>query len=333
MLDSPKAIVWDITYACPLRCVHCYSESGRRPAKQLDLADSLRVVDAMLALRPGAIVLSGGEPATVPHLAEVAQRIAAAGVEVHLYTSGWSFPRPEMLDLAAKITVSLDGATAEVHDRVRGRAGSFQRAMQTLAWLDSRREAYSLGIDSVVLRSTFTEMAGICELVAARFTQVDYLYFGAVLPIGLASRADFADAELPTEEQLEKLRKPDLARTLARLAPGVQVHTSDNTMFQMHPDRLAAGQIPAMQVEPDGRVRAMPVYEGTVGSLLYEDPFVLWRRAVQRWSDPMVTDLLRAADTGRRWAHAARSIDERFGTNEDRRRIASRPAYRVVTPA
>ncbi len=98
-------------------------------------------------------------------------------------------------------------------------------------------------------------------------------------------------------------------------------------MFQMHPDRLAAGEVPAMQVEPDGRVRAMPVYEGTVGSLLEESPLVLWERAVARWGDPLVASLLREATTMAGWASATREIDLRFGSPADRARIACRPAY------
>lgn len=50
MIAPPPDVVWDITYACPLRCTHCYSESGRRPARQLSRAELIRVADALIAL-------------------------------------------------------------------------------------------------------------------------------------------------------------------------------------------------------------------------------------------------------------------------------------------
>ena len=340
MIDPPGSVVWDITYACPLRCVHCYSESGRRPSRQLRHDDLLRVTDALASLRPRAIVFSGGEPVVVPELAEVIRRVRDAGIEPHLYTCGWRRPSTvgDLLDLLTKITVSLDGATAASHDRVRGRAGSFDRALDTLRRVDeligsrraTGRDTPALGIDFVVLQSTLAELGQFCSEVVPQFPNLDYVFFGAVLPIGLASRADFASAEVLTDAQTERLTSADFRRDLqARTAPSVGVYTSDNGMFQMHPDRLAAGEIPAMQVEPDGRVRAMPVYEGTVGSLLEEDPQTLWERAVERWQDPFVTGLIRAATTPELRADATRRLDLRFGSPADRIRIERRPAYQT----
>jgi MoaA/NifB/PqqE/SkfB family radical SAM enzyme len=333
-------VVWDITYACPLRCTHCYSESGRRPSRQLSRDELFRVIDAILGLKPRAIVFSGGEPLVVPEIFELAGRVSRAGVRAHLYTSGWNVKPamvPVLLDVASNITVSVDGATAVMHDRIRGRAGSFTRAMQALTAIAdavaSRRRARqhtpALGIDFVVTRSNFAQLGDFCASVAPQFAALDYVFFGAVLPIGLASRPDFAAAELLTEDQAHLLRGGDqFAERLQRLAPAsVEICTSDNAMFQMHPDRLAAGEIPAMQVEPDGLVRAMPVYEGTVGSLLEEDPVVLWNRAVQRWDDPFVAKLLRSASTMQAWADATRRIDLHFGSAEDRARIRRRQAY------
>jgi MoaA/NifB/PqqE/SkfB family radical SAM enzyme len=335
----PPAVVWDVTYACPLRCTHCYSEAGRRPSRRLGRDDLLRVTDALISMQPGAIVFAGGEPLLVPEIYEAADRIAAAGVRADVYTGGWTVA-PDvvdpLLDAFWKVTVSVDGATAAVHDAIRGRAGSFDRAMAALAYLDEaigrRRgaghETPTLGIDFVVMRSNFAQVGDFCAQVASRFANLDFVFFGPVLPIGLASRADFAGRELLTEEQLDRLRSEEFALELQARAPEtVQVVASDNGMFQMHPDRLAAGEIPAMQVEPDGRVRAMPIYEGTVGSLLEEDAMVLWERAVQRWSDPWVSELLRSSSSMDAWAEATRRIDHRFGSDDDRVRIARRPAY------
>ncbi|MFN2593230.1 MAG: radical SAM protein, partial [Candidatus Dormibacteria bacterium] len=123
---GPRDIVWDITYACPLRCIHCYSESGRRPTRQLSHADMLRVANALIALRPQGIVLSGGEPLTVKGIFDVVERIARARIPVILYSSGWSLQPsmiPDILGMVTRLSVSLDGATPDVHDRIRGRAG------------------------------------------------------------------------------------------------------------------------------------------------------------------------------------------------------------------
>jgi hypothetical protein len=116
---------------------------------------------------------------------------------------------------------------------------------------------------------------------------------------------------------------------LQSMAPSsVRIYTTDNRRFQMHPDILSTSMIiPPMQIEPDGRVRAMPIYEGTVGSLLEEPLEVLWQRAMERWDDPWVIEVLRPALTSESWAAATRKIDLRFGSEEDRVRIGRRPLY------
>ncbi|TDB93810.1 radical SAM protein [Micromonospora fluostatini] len=342
--ERPADVVWDITYACPLRCTHCYSESGRRPSRQLDPADLLRVTDALIALRPGWIALAGGEPLLVRGLAEVARRIRAAGIGVALYTGGWSLPDWTAADLLTefdRVNVSVDGATPAVHDRVRGRAGSFERAMATLEQFDGEaarlraagRRCAEFGVDCTVVRSSFDQLDQLCTRLADRLPNLDFVWFGAAMPIGLASRPSFVDAELLDDDQADALADPATGERLRALMPEtVTVVVQDNRMLQVHPDHLARGWYPFLQVEPDGAARAMPIYEGTVGSLLTEDPGEVWRRCVQRWSDPFVTATLGPVRTMRDWAEATRRLDQHFGDRLVRARIDRRPAHLAGQP-
>ncbi|MBP2328421.1 MoaA/NifB/PqqE/SkfB family radical SAM enzyme [Kibdelosporangium banguiense] len=342
---GPTDIVWDITYACPLRCTHCYSESGRRAARQLSHDDMLRVTDALLSLGPSTIVLAGGEPLIVKGLGEIIDRITAAGAEVLLYTSGWSLPLPSIGEVVAKcaaVSVSLDGATAEVHDAIRGRDGSFDRAVRSLMILDDavrerRRnggKTFEFGLDATIVRSSFDQLDLFCEDLAPRFAELSYLAFGPAMPIGLGSRGGFVEHELLSDDQVDQLTGSAMLARLKSLAPpSVQVSVMDNRLLRYHPDLLAQGRIPAMQVEPDGLVRAMAIYEGTVGSLLTEPPMQLWRRSVERWSDPFVVDTLTPVHTMRQWAAATRRLDYHFGTDEDRARIDRRPVFLPLMPS
>ena len=91
-LRNPNAVIWDVTFACPLRCVHCYTESGRRPAKNLTYEEMIRVADAIISMRPKMITLCGGEPLTIKRIVDLARHFDDAGVRVFLYTSGWALP-------------------------------------------------------------------------------------------------------------------------------------------------------------------------------------------------------------------------------------------------
>ncbi|MCM2391895.1 radical SAM protein [Streptomyces albipurpureus] len=328
---APDVIVWDITYACPLRCSHCYSESGRRPSRQLAPAEMVRVVESIITLKPRVVALSGGEPLLVRGVLTVAEQLVQAGIRLGVNTSGWTLTRPmaeRLADLFREVLVSLDGATAEVHDRIRGRVGSHERALRTLALLDSvareRRQAgqppLRFGIDAVVVNSNRGQLERFCTDIAPRFPHLSALSFNAAVPAGLANRPDFARTELLTWDRLAELAHPALLARLRALAPStVEVFTADNLNLGMFPDRLATGgdqQI--MHIEPDGEVRAMPLYEGTVGNLLHEPADLLWDRARARWRDPFVVEALSAVRTMADWVEATRRLDLRFASDEVR---------------
>jgi len=299
--------------------------------------DRLKVADAMISLHPEEIALSGGEPLALPGIFEVAERISNAGIAVLIYTSGWSL-KPEMLEpigsFVTRVHVSLDGVTAEVHDRMRGRKGSFDRVMAALGLLDqasqdrrARGDApLSFGTDCVVTQSNRHQIEAYGTDIAPRFPDLSFLAFGAVLPDGLASRIDYADHELLTDEQASGLVDPDfVARLTATAPPGVRVTTEDNRDF--HPYLRGERPVSFMLVEPDGDVRAMPIYEGTVGSLLTDPPEMLWGRGVERWNDPFVREAFASVRTTREWAAACRRIDYHFGSDAVKAMLDNRAAY------
>jgi MoaA/NifB/PqqE/SkfB family radical SAM enzyme len=341
-LERPWAINWDVTYACPLRCTHCYSESGRRASRQLSLEEMYRVADAFISLRPRTVQFSGGEPLLVKGLFPVAERIARAGIPVILYTSGWLLDErmvPDILRIFSQVNVSVDGTTAKVHDTVRGKPGAFQRAMKALGLLNAAvreqrqrgERGLSFGIDTVVVRSNFHQLEEFCTVIAPQFPEMRFLTMGAAMPSGLANRPGYAEHELVTDDQLWLLGSQGFTRYLQTLAPStVRVTTMDGLFLQMHPDHIASGRAmrSLMHVEPDGAVRSMPIYEGTVGNLLEEPPQELWGRALERHLDPFLAETLRPVRTMKDWAKAARRIDLHYGSPQDRARIFLRPAYR-----
>lgn len=336
-LGLPSSVIWDITYACPLRCVHCYSESGRRPARQLPPAEILKVADVLVGMGVKAVFLSGGEPLIVKGLPAAIERWSSAGIAVYLFTSGWGLDASIVAELAPMLAathVSVDGATAEVHDRVRQRPGSFDRAMAALATLDAacaaRRAARAprlqFGADCTLIQSNFHHLDALVAELPARFPHMSFMNLGAAVPSGSASTAWFAENELLTEEQLAALRRG--APRAAMPAEKLLVSFSDQQHLQMHPDDVANGtaNVDTLLIEPDGDARAMAMYEGTVGNILVDPPELLWRRAQERWGDPFVAEQLSGARTRVEWAAATRAIDRRYAGARETDRLARRLA-------
>ena len=334
----PASVNWDLTYACPLRCGHCYSESGRRSARQLPLEDLLRIADVLLALDPvPEVVLTGGEPLIVRGLVELAERLHVGGAKLALYTSGYGLDAPTAARLVAlcdRIGVSVDGPDAALNDFLRERAGAFDKAMRALELFGEVPAARAnVGIEVTVMKSNFRDLERFASEVVPRFSSLAFLHLGALIPTGLASRESFVQRELLSDAQMAELSA--LGRRLEQLLPpNVKVRVADNLPFRMTEEQIAHGQAFDMilKIEADGRARAMDIYEGTVGHVLEEPLSVLWSRALARAHHPFVRDALARVRSMRDWARACRDIDLYFAAPEDRRRILARDVAPELPP-
>jgi MoaA/NifB/PqqE/SkfB family radical SAM enzyme len=337
----PRSVNWHLTYACQLRCTHCYTESGRRPSRKLPREQILRVADVLCSMQPRFVLLGGGEPLLVPELYEIGERLARAKIKTRLFTNGIDVADDAAAELGRRFTyvhVSLDGVTAAVHDAIRGRAGAFEEAMRTLGALDRAasaqrdrgQEEVRFGIDVTLVRSNFDQLEEFCSVIPASFPALRFVQLGAAAPSGLASRESYVEQELLTEEQLTRLRDPRLKERLRALSPasvkGVSV--TDGFTLVMGPEQIGAGiaQTDVMEIEADGSVRGLLVYEGTVGNLLEEPPEVLWQRVQEREQHPFVVRELSGVRTMSAWAAAVRRIDRHFASGEDLIRLARRQA-------
>jgi mycofactocin radical SAM maturase len=131
-LDAPICLTWELTYACNLACVHCLSSSGRRDPRELSTAECRAVIDELERMQVFYVNIGGGEPTVRRDFWELLDYATAHHVGVKFSTNGSRITPEIARRLVANdyvdVQISLDGATAEVNDRVRG-AGSYATAI------------------------------------------------------------------------------------------------------------------------------------------------------------------------------------------------------------
>jgi [mycofactocin precursor peptide]-tyrosine decarboxylase / 3-amino-5-[(4-hydroxyphenyl)methyl]-4,4-dimethylpyrrolidin-2-one synthase len=134
-LAAPICLTWELTYACNLACVHCLSSSGRRDPRELSTAECAAVIDELERMQVFYVNIGGGEPTVRPDFWELLGYATAHHVGVKFSTNGVRITPDTARRLAASdyvdVQISLDGATPEVNDAVRGR-GSYLTAMQAM---------------------------------------------------------------------------------------------------------------------------------------------------------------------------------------------------------
>lgn len=138
---QPKAGVWEITYACNMRCRHCGSSCGQPLPDELTENEALGLCDDLTDLGLEQVTLSGGEPFLRPDWPHIARRLTQNGITVNAISNGWYIDE-NLLEQAfasgiVNIGISLDGY-AKAHDHIR-KKDSWKRSTAALALMQKRR--------------------------------------------------------------------------------------------------------------------------------------------------------------------------------------------------
>jgi len=134
-------IAWETTAACNLSCSYCRASASPNPQPdELNTAEAQSFIDSIVPLSP-MLILSGGEPMLRPDIFLLARHAVSHGLRVSLATNGTLITPKSANEIAAagisRVSISLDGASAEKHDQNRG-LGSFQAAMRGVECLRAK---------------------------------------------------------------------------------------------------------------------------------------------------------------------------------------------------
>ena len=128
----PKAVTFRISGQCDLYCQMCnFRHGGFLDARMLPIDIFKKVIDEV-APHKLFVALTGGEPLLHPNIIEAIRYIKERGLYCSLVTNGWRLARYADDIVGAGVdmlTISIDG-TKEMHDRIRGREGLYDRIME-----------------------------------------------------------------------------------------------------------------------------------------------------------------------------------------------------------
>jgi radical SAM protein len=241
--DRPFIVIWEVTRACQLACLHCRADAiRRRNPLELDTAEGRALLDGIADFpKPHPIVvLTGGDPFERPDLADLVRHGTGLGLSMALspsVTPNLTADRlHELRDAGARaVSLSLDGARPETHDEFRGFSGTFA---DTLAAADLvRAEGFRLQVNSTVTRSTVEELPRLLRTVLDLGASLWSVFF--LVPTGRGQR-------------LQALSAPEVEDVLHWLAD-VSTHIAVKTTEAPHYRRVvlqreaarATGRTPA----------------------------------------------------------------------------------------
>jgi len=200
----PKWLAWEITRRCNLHCVHCRSSSGLEAKDHPDFSTSeaFRILDDIAAYAKPVVVLSGGEPLLRKDVFDIASYGTEKTLRMCLATNG-TFVTPEVCSRIKEsgicmVSLSLDGATAEVHDNFRQQSGAFEYVMNAARLF--REYGISFLINSSFTRRNQEEIPKVYRLAKQIGATAWYMFM--IVPTG---RGKEILEELITPEDYETI--------------------------------------------------------------------------------------------------------------------------------
>lgn len=138
MFDKKRTLSWailELTDQCNFNCIWCYAKSGLS-GQHMSKENVKRIIEILANSKIIQITFSGGEPLLYPHLKESIKIAKDYGMVVHVNTNGYFLTKKlakELYDLGlTQVQINIDSLDFRKHDQIRGKKGSFDRAIKAL---------------------------------------------------------------------------------------------------------------------------------------------------------------------------------------------------------
>jgi heme b synthase len=185
-----------------LKCIHCRASAvAVESPDDLTTKESKALLDDIAALARPVIVLSGGEPLVRRDIFDIAAHGAAIGLRMVLATNGTLISPEVARRIKAvgiqRISVSIDGAIAAVHDRFRQVEGAFAAALAGIE--NAKAVGVPFQVNVSVTKRNLAQVPQILDMSIRLSAAAVHIFL--LVPTGCGK--EIADEEMISPQQYE----------------------------------------------------------------------------------------------------------------------------------
>lgn len=279
-IGFPNHPVWEMTTACNLNCIHCHTAGGSPREDELTTDEGKRLLTELTQITQFRMMaFTGGEPLMRHDLFELLAYSRALGFYNTIATNATLVDDQVAKRLCNNgvviAAVSLDGFTAETHDKIRGLPGSFEKAVSGMRALSNA--GILLHINITAMEYNIAQIEQLMALVDELKTAILLIY--QLVPVGrgrviehaiLDKNANewliefMARAQRQTDAIMEPVAAPQYWSFLlkkARISSGMPLWLAEKVFHG-----CAAGR-GFIYIKPDGAVWPCPFIELSCGNI------------------------------------------------------------------
>jgi heme b synthase len=162
-----RLIAWEVTRSCNLNCRHCRAAAHNGPYEgELTTEECKKLLDNVASFAKPIIILTGGEPMMRPDIYDIARYGNSLGLRMVMAPCGMMLAEQTCRRLMEagiqRISLSIDGATAQSHDSFRRVDGAFNSVMKGIE--AARTAGLEFQINTTVTKLNVDELGAIFDL-------------------------------------------------------------------------------------------------------------------------------------------------------------------------
>jgi radical SAM protein with 4Fe4S-binding SPASM domain len=299
--SAPLYVLWDITYACNLRCKHCLADAGSlaKQPQSMNLEEVKKLLHQLVDLRVFYLNFVGGEPFVRKDMLDILEYASSLPLGIIITTNGLLIndalvERLQGLNIF-DLQISIDGLEG-THDAFRGLPGSYNKALQAVRKLS--QAGFRITVNSVMTQWNCHELEALVELAyqsgASTYKAV------AFLPVGRGKKNAEKLILKPIQLKKNNLRLKALKK---KYADKINVDFEENYPLENEPageTKLShlgqimgcAAGISQLVIDPYGKVFSCPfLHELPVGDIKNQS-------LAEIWCDSYILNVFRNIDKG-----------------------------------
>ncbi len=203
MPNIPRLIFWELTKRCNLACVHCRAEAADFDfSGELGTSEIKGIIDDIVSFATPILVLTGGEPLYRADVFDIASYASEKGLRVALATNGTLIDKQVATHVKnsgiARVSISIDGKSAQYHDSFRGVPGSFERALKGANHL--KTAGVDFQFNSTITKRNIDQIEEMLQLAEKEGAKAVHLFM--LVPVGCGIQ--IADTDMISAEKYEE---------------------------------------------------------------------------------------------------------------------------------
>ncbi|WP_210366079.1 TIGR04053 family radical SAM/SPASM domain-containing protein [Bacillus sp. REN3] len=184
--ENPYIVIWEVTRACQLKCVHCRADAQNKPdPRELSPEEGIKLIDQIYEMNNPMLVFTGGDCMMREDLFDLAEYAIKKGMRVSMTPSATDNVTKEKMERAKEVGLSrwafsLDGPTPEIHDYFRGTPGSFDLTIEKVKYLNELN--MPLQLNTVISKYNYDHLEQMAELMKELKVVMWYIFL--LVPTG-----------------------------------------------------------------------------------------------------------------------------------------------------